>query len=1083
MHLVMFSMLALLTACKSDPEDTSKPAPTDSDRDGYAAEEDCDDKAASVHPDASEKCNGIDDDCDGTVDNDPVDEHIFYADGDGDGYGSATVPGVGCEAPAGFVDDRSDCDDTRADIHPGAEETDCTDPTDYNCDGSTLEADLDGDGYAACEDCNDLAFDVHTDAPETCNNRDDDCDSTIDEDAIDLRTWHPDSDRDGYGSSDTALQACNAPSGYVSDGRDCDDGNYDRNPGQIEICDDANTDEDCNGVSDDDDIDVDSASLTSWYTDSDNDGYGDATSGRALCEAPPRTISVGGDCNDQDITISPAAQEICDTGNVDEDCDGRSDDADTSVDRGTMGAWYRDSDSDGYGSTTVILTRCDGPAGYINTSGDCNDSNISINPAGTEVCDSANADEDCDGGADDADPNLPDSAKTAFTTDGDGDGYGVTGTEIYACDTGNGAAAFNGDCDDNNTHINPGMPEICDASDTDENCNGTADNADATVTGRLTWYTDADHDNYGGTSSGLTTCDAPANTISTGGDCNDADVAINPAALERCDASNVDEDCDGLADDNDTSPSGTTPFYQDSDNDGYGNSATQSYRCDAGSGRVANGSDCDDTNLSISPGNAEVCDSIDNDCDGLTDDADPVVSGAPSWYVDSDGDGFGADNTVVHACIQPGNTTASGNDCDESNTAINPSATETCGNGVDEDCSDRIDDCGLVGTRNLSTAEVRLLGASASALTGTSVYAGINEVLVGAPGLSNGTVYQAALSYGNINLSSQPTWNGASTSASAGTAALWMDNNGVSTYIFGASGLNGFYMNTHDAPSTYSTGSLITGSTASNIGYDFAAGDIGSSTALLVGAPSGAGAAYLLTTDFSSIEGAADVIYTGSSGTDLAGASVGLVDLDGDGVDDMVVGSTGAYSFGAVGVVLAPSSGTYSINSADIIIAGAAINSAFGSVVADAGDADNDGYNDLAVGALNTKKVYLFTGNVTGSFGASDAIATFNGPNSSEFGYAIASGDFDGDGAMDLAIGAPQDDAANGRVYIYSGPNAGTLATTNASGILTGSGRAGASLSSNDIDLDGLDDLLIGGPTSTGSVAGSGAAWLLYGAP
>ena len=70
------------------------------------------------------------------MDEDATDTLTFYADGDGDGYGDATTPAQACERPEGYVEDDGDCDDSSGAFHPGAAESDCTDPADYNCDGS-----------------------------------------------------------------------------------------------------------------------------------------------------------------------------------------------------------------------------------------------------------------------------------------------------------------------------------------------------------------------------------------------------------------------------------------------------------------------------------------------------------------------------------------------------------------------------------------------------------------------------------------------------------------------------------------------------------------------------------------------------------------------------------------------------------------------------------------------------------------------------------------------------------------------------------------------------------------------------------
>ena len=96
--------------------------------------------------------------------------------------------------------------------------------------------------------------------------------------------------------------------------------------------------------------------------------------------------------------------------------------------------------------------------------------------------------------------------------------------------------------------------------------------------------------------------------------------------------------------------------------------------------------DCDDSDPANSPGGVEVCDGQDNDCDTLVDDADPDVGLLPSWWTDSDGDGYGDSATEVLVCIQPSGTVGNGDDCDDSSSALSPTQAELC-NAIDDDCS------------------------------------------------------------------------------------------------------------------------------------------------------------------------------------------------------------------------------------------------------------------------------------------------------------------------------------------------------------------------------------------------------------
>jgi hypothetical protein len=104
---------------------------------GYVSNHgDCNDANSTVHPTASELCNGVDDDCDSLVD-EGAPENTFYRDADNDGYGTASNVTHACFAPTGYVAVEGDCDDARNDVHPNA--TEIADGIDNDCDGETDE--------------------------------------------------------------------------------------------------------------------------------------------------------------------------------------------------------------------------------------------------------------------------------------------------------------------------------------------------------------------------------------------------------------------------------------------------------------------------------------------------------------------------------------------------------------------------------------------------------------------------------------------------------------------------------------------------------------------------------------------------------------------------------------------------------------------------------------------------------------------------------------------------------------------------------------------------------------------------------
>jgi hypothetical protein len=182
-------LVVLILGCgDKDTEDTagdsggdSDETVTDADSDGYDSETDCDDDDPEVNPDASEVCDGIDNNCDGIVDDDAVDQGSWFADADGDGYGDPEQSTQACAPPDGHVDDDTDCDDEHDDAYPGAEEV-WYDGIDQDCAGGD-DYDADEDGYTVTgtsdDDCNDQDDTVNPGAKEVCGDlTDNNCDGT-----------------------------------------------------------------------------------------------------------------------------------------------------------------------------------------------------------------------------------------------------------------------------------------------------------------------------------------------------------------------------------------------------------------------------------------------------------------------------------------------------------------------------------------------------------------------------------------------------------------------------------------------------------------------------------------------------------------------------------------------------------------------------------------------------------------------------------------------------------------------------------------------------------------------------------------
>ena len=728
---------------------------------------DCNDAVASINPGASEICdaNNVDENCNNLADNnDPgallASKSDFWPDLDSDTY-TADVVGRFCDQPALHSAARSpvvDCNDADAAINPGATEICDAGDTDEDCDtladnadssaadaGKTdFWADLDNDTFTAaagarfCDqpagfvtaasalaDCNDAIAAINPAATEVCDaaNTDENCSGAADDadagvlESTKTNFW-ADLDSDTY-TVDVASRFCDQPALYrtaVSNDVDCDDARADVHPESDELCDAANTDENCNGVADDGDLLALDATKTDFWADADGDTY-TVTNAARFCDQPAGFVLAASalvDCNDAVAAINPGMTELCDSANVDENCTGAADDADTGALESTKTDFWADLDTDAY--TVAEASRfCDQPAGFLaaaSTLVDCNDTVATINPGMTELCDASNVDEDCNNLADDADAGALESTKTDFWLDADGDTYTVATVSRFCDQPALYLAAVSAeiDCNDGVAAINPGMTELCDASDIDENCNNLADDADAGAleSTKTDFWLDADSDTY--TVAEVSRfCDQPAlylAAVSAEIDCNDGVAAINPGKTELCDASDVDENCNNLADDADAGAleSTKTDFWADLDADSYTVAAASRF-CDQPVGFVTAAStlvDCNDGVATINPGMTELCDAsdIDEDCNARADDADAgaLESTKTDFWADLDDDAYTV-AAISRFCDQPALYRAAVSaeiDCNDAVAVINPGMPEICDSAdTDENCNGLADNADI----------------------------------------------------------------------------------------------------------------------------------------------------------------------------------------------------------------------------------------------------------------------------------------------------------------------------------------------------------------------------------------------------
>ena len=216
-----------------------------------------------------EVCNGVDDDCDGFIDEGV--QNTYYQDADTDLYGNASVTSMACTQPTGYVSDNTDCDDGNISIYPGA--------------------------------------------LELCNGLDDNCNTLIDEGV--QNTYYQDADIDLYGNVLVTMLACTQPVGYVLNSTDCDDGNAFVYPGATEVC--NGLDDNCNAL-------INEGVLNTYYQDSDGDLYGNASVLTQACTVLIGYTSDNSDCDDSNAAVNPGAAEVCGNG-LDDNCNTQIDES------------------------------------------------------------------------------------------------------------------------------------------------------------------------------------------------------------------------------------------------------------------------------------------------------------------------------------------------------------------------------------------------------------------------------------------------------------------------------------------------------------------------------------------------------------------------------------------------------------------------------------------------------------------------------------------------------------------------------------------------------------------------------------
>ncbi|MBN1335082.1 MAG: FG-GAP repeat protein, partial [Deltaproteobacteria bacterium] len=462
---------------------------------------------------------------------------------------------------------------------------------------------------------------------------------------------------------------------------------------------------------------------------------------------------------------------------------------------------------------------------------------------------------------------------------------------------------------------------------------------------------------------------------------------------------------------------------------------------------VADG-DCDDADPAVHPGADErIADGIDQDCDG----------GDTCWQdTDVDGDGWSWTETVSSKdldCTDPGES-AFGGDCDDADPAVHPDANDVI-NGIDDDCDGFIDEGPDADSDGWTVADGDCDDRDRSVHPGASerVADGIDQDCDGGD-----TCWQDTDVDGD-------GWAGTETVSSED-----LDCTDPCESAFGGD-CDDVDLAVHpDAEEVCEDG------VDNNCDGRDSRCDLSGEISLLT----------------------ADAKLLGEQDLDFVGIPITTGDVDGDGKDDVLIGTswedTGGTGAGAVYLVLGPASGTSSLSEAEAKFVGEDEHDCAGSLAS--GDMNGDGFDDVLIGAdgedtggYDAGAAYLVLGPASGVMDLSLSDAKLFGEDDVDnAGEMVSMGDLDGDGFDDALIGASNESTGArgaGAVYLVRGPVTGVLPLSSADAKLLGEHSldsiGGSALATGDVDGDGFDDALIGSYLADTSARHAGVLYLVQG--